>query len=73
LGERLLCKQEVAGSIPAGSMGRKFLEIRTLGMIAEADLRMSKELVEAGWKPELRPRDGLSGRERTAAHWTSGN
>jgi hypothetical protein len=33
LGERLLCKQEVTGSIPVGSTGRLRVSVRSLGWI----------------------------------------
>ena len=32
LGERLLCKQEVTGSIPVGSIGNRLLVLRAAGL-----------------------------------------
>ena len=53
LGERLLCKQEVAGSIPAGSTDELPLNTGDLGSRGGSGDRHSGPL-EAFWKPSLR-------------------
>src|ERR1700730_2904800 len=53
LGERLLCKQEVAGSIPAGSTGEKACKSRFLGgMWYLLGIRFSPEGTTVGYHIE---------------------